>query len=128
MAVLMVLSLCACGADKTDTKTNDNIEQNSSSELEDTSSEEAVAASFEVTVVDQNGDAVSGVMVQVCKDTCLPAMTNAEGVATFNLEITSDSKLSVMSCPEGYESENMDDNYIYLEDGMTEYTLEITKK
>ena len=128
MAVLMVLSLCACGADKTDTKTNDNIEQNSSSELEDTSSEEETTPKFEVTVTDADGNAVQGVMVQLCKDTCVPAVTDANGVATFNAEITDGYKLSVMSCPEGYESENTGDNYIYLEEGETSYTLEITKK
>ena len=123
MALCMVFALCACG---NDSNTNTNIEQNKTSSTEDTSSEETTTK-FEVTVVDQNGDAVSGVMVQVCKDTCLPAMTDSNGVATFSLEITDESKLSVMSCPEGYESENTGDNYIYLEDDMTEYTLTITK-
>ena len=37
-------------------------------------------------------------------------------------------KISLSICPEGYETEYVGTNYIYLEDGITEYIFEITKK
>ncbi len=119
----LVFCLCACGADKKDADTDTKTQQSSQTE---TSSDDAATASFEVMVVDQNGDAVPGVMVQICKDTCLPALTNSKGVATFNLEITDGYKLSVMSCPAGYDAQKVGE--IYLDAGITEYTLEIKNK
>ncbi len=123
MAIAMVLCLCACGADNTDKPNVDNKPQSSQNE---TSSKEETTPKFEVTVTDADGNAVKGVMVQLCKDTCVPAMTDENGVATFNAEITDEHKLSVMSCPEGYEYTG--EAEIYLEDGDTSYTLEISKK
>lgn len=82
-------------------------------------------AGFAVTVVDGDGNAVPGVMVQICKDACIPARTDDKGVATFNIAIEDGHKLSVMSCPEGYEYTG--EAEIYLDEGATEYTLEISK-
>lgn len=125
LALCMVFALCACGSNDTPTVTPDNQEQSSQTE---TSSKEETTPKFEVTVTDTDGNAVKGVMVQICKDACVPAVTDENGVATFNVEITDGYKLSLMSCPEGYETEYVGENYIYLEEGSTEYTLEITKK
>lgn len=129
-----VLCLCACG-ESADTSSAVSTEQSQTvsaessaaeSEAEsEASSEPEQTASFAVTVVDGDGNPVSGVMVQICKDTCLPAMTDANGVATFALEITDGYKLSVMSCPEGYTYTG--DAEIHLESGATEYTLTLQK-
>ncbi len=124
LALGMIFSLCACGGDDngpTGTETIDNQTVN-----EQASSEQEVTPKFEVTVTDTEGNVVKGVMVQLCKDTCVPAMTDDNGVATFNVEITDGYKLSVMSCPDGYEYTG--EAEIYLEDGDTSYTLEIVKK
>ena len=124
LALGMILCLCACGNDKngpTGTEPLENTNTNQTSSVEET-------AKFTVTVVDQNGDAVPNVWVQLCKDTCLPKTADENGVAIFDAEITDGYKLSLMSCPEGYETEYVADNYIYLDDGITEYTFEITKK
>lgn len=123
LALAMVFCLCACGGDSngsTDKDPTENQTQN------DTSSKEETTPEFKVTVTDADGNAVKGAMLQICKDACVPAMTDENGVATFNIEITDGYKLSVMSCPEGYEYTG--DSEIYLEEGCTEYTLEITKK
>lgn len=85
--------------------------------------EEPAAATFEVTVVDQNGNAVQGVMMQLCKDVCVPKLTDANGVAVFEAEITDGYKLSVLSCPAGYTYEG--EAEIYLDSGITEYTVEL---
>jgi hypothetical protein len=83
------------------------------------------AQGFKVTVVDGDGNAVPGVIVQICKDSCVPARTDDNGVASFNIAIEDGHKLSVMSCPEGYEYTG--EAEVYLEEGATEYTLEISK-
>lgn len=124
LAVAMLLCLCACGGDSNGPTGNEPVDnQNNNTQ---TSSKEEATPKFEVTVIDGDGNAVKGVMVQLCKDTCVPAMTDENGVATFSVEITDGYKLSVMTCPEGYEYTG--DAEIYLEDGDTEYTIEITKK
>ena len=61
----------------------------------------------------------------MCKDECVPATTDETGVATFKLEITEGYKLSVVSCPEGYEYTGEE---IALTAGITEYELKIQKK
>ncbi len=122
LALGMIFSLCACGADTNGPTGNDPIDN----QVTDTSSKEDTAPQFKVTVTDTDGNAVSGVAVQLCKEACVPAMTDADGVATFSVEITDGYKLSVLSCPEGYEYTG--DAEIYLEDGDTSYTIEITKK
>ncbi|MBR2489847.1 MAG: hypothetical protein IKB45_05180 [Clostridia bacterium] len=123
LSLLVVFSLCACGADTSSSK--DDV---SSSEIvsgsDDTSSEEKTSK-FEVKVVDANGNPVEGVMLQICKDSCIPAKTDANGVATFNIEVTSEHKLSVLSCPAGYEYTG--EAEVYMEDGATEYTVELSE-
>ena len=125
LALCMVFCFCACGSDTTEEteKTSKPAESQ-----DDVASQEEETAKFTVTVVDQNGDPVPNVMVQLCTDVCKPMLADANGVATFNDEITDEHKISLSICPEGYETEYVGTNYIYLEDGITEYTFEITKK
>lgn len=118
-------SFAACTSD--DATSDENADESApvveTEEVKDT--EEPEAAAFKVTVTDDNGAPVEGVVLQVCKDTCVPSVTDAEGVASFNVEVTSEHKLSVLTLPEGYEYNG--EAEIYLEDGMTEFTVEITK-
>ena len=123
LAFGMILCLCACGADANGPTGTEP--QNNQTE---TSSKEETVAKFKVTLVDQNGDPVPNTMIQICQETCVPKATDANGEALFDFESTDGHKLSLFSCPEGYETEYVGDNYIYLEDGETEYTFEITKK
>lgn len=127
LAVGMVLCLCACGADKNGPTGNETLNNQQQNDTESSSNEESVAK-FKVTLVDQNGDPVPNTWVQICQETCVPKTTDANGVAEFDFESTDGHKISLFSCPEGYETEYVGDNYIYLEDGETEYTFEITKK
>ena len=119
LAIVMVFCLCACGADKNGPTGNEDI--TNQTDNTQTSSKEETATKFEVTVTDTDGNAVKGVMVQLCKDTCVPAMTDENGVAVFNAEITDGYKLSVMSCPDGYEYTG--DAEIYLEDESDKYAV-----
>lgn len=71
----VVLSLCACGGKKTE--------------------------EYTVTVLDETGVPVAGAMVQLCKDACYPAVTDAEGVACFELP-EDDYKVSFPVLPTGF--------------------------
>ncbi len=116
LAVCMMLCFCACGGNG-----DDNSTTTTESTTESTT-EEQIA--FKVKVVDEAGKPVAGVMMQICKDSCIPARTGDDGVAVFaDMEITDGYKLSVLSCPAGYEYTG--DAEIYLESGSTEYTVEI---
>ena len=133
LVLCMVFSLSACGgnADTKDDDKDNNVVNNdvdTDEDADDTSKDETdedegvqTQAGFTVKIVDEGGNPVQGAMVQVCKDTCLPAISNAEGIATFSLQIEDGHKLQVSSCPEGYEYDGEAD--IYLEPGQKEYTL-----
>lgn len=120
LALSMMFCFGACGGNNDDDSTTTTESTTNENPTESTTE---TKAGFTVKVVDEGGNAVSGVMVQVCKDACVPARTDDKGVATFNLQITDGYKLSVLSCPEGYEYTG--DAEIYLESGITEYTLTI---
>lgn len=107
--------------DKTKVEQNDDKDKDEDKEESDDKEE----ATFTVKVVDADGTAVAGVVVQVCKDECVPATTDETGVATFKVEIKEGYKLSVVSCPEGYEYTGGE---VALTAGITEYELKIQKK
>lgn len=125
LALCMVFCFCACGGNEDGNTTTTSTTESNQTEDNQTENDTAVEnqAAFTVKVVDEAGNAVSGVMVQVCKESCVPAVTDAEGVATFNVEITDGYKLQVARCPEGYEYDGEAD--IYLEDGATDYTITV---
>ena len=75
--------------------------------------------------VDNEGNPVANAIVQICKDSCIPSKTNEEGIATFNVEVTAEHKLSFTSLPAGYTYEG--EAEVYLSDGIDEYTLTVTK-
>lgn len=138
LVLCTVLCLSACGGetDGADNSTQGSVAEsgqsvNSTPESKaesvvesETESQIAAEAAFKVKVVDENGNPVAGVMVQVCKDTCIPAKTGDDGIASFNIEVTDGYKLSVLSCPEGYEYTG--EAEVYLESGATEITVELT--
>ncbi len=121
LAIFAVICLVFCFAACTDNGGNNPTEPETS--VETTAATQAESEAFKVNVVDAEGNGVKGVMVQICKDVCIPSMTDENGVATFNIEITDEHKLSVLSCPEGYAYNG--EAEVYLEEGETEYTVEL---
>ena len=118
--------LCACGGDEESSVASSDASSDVSSEAsvessEEVSEESSEAAAFTVTIVDAEGNPVSGVMVQICKESCFPAKSDENGIARFSIEITDGYKLSVTACPEGYVYNG--DAEVYLESGATEYTI-----
>lgn len=130
VAIVVILVVCLGGKDtnndKDDTDTKDKIEKEEDNEDESEDESEEEEATFTVKVVDGDGNAVAGVVVQVSKDEDLTATSDDTGVATFALEITEGCKLSVVSCPDGYEYTG--DAEVALEAGIKEYELKIQKK
>lgn len=131
LVLCMVFSLCACGGntdtkddDKNNNVVNNDVKDDADDESKDESDEDEgvqTQAGFQVKVVDEGGNPIKGVMVQICKDSCVPAMSDDNGIASFNVQIEDGHKLSIMSKPEGYEYDG--EAEVYLEAGATEYTL-----
>ena len=127
IGVLLCFVACTNTEDNTDTPdtTPADTQEDVADEPETEETEEPAAAGFKVSVVDQNGDPVVGAMVQICKDSCVPGITDADGVATIYATVDSDGyALKVANLPDGYTYEGED---VYLEVGMTESTITITK-
>ena len=132
--VALILMLClafalvACGSNgNTDTEKNntENTQQDEGQENKNTEedSEEPTGVVYTIKVVDEANNPVASVMVQLCKDTCVPKMTDANGVAEFTVdEIADGYKANVTKAPEGYVYEDGD---VYFENGATEVVLVI---
>lgn len=77
---------------------------------------------YTVNVVDELGNAVKGVNLQICTDTfCLPPMeTDENGTAVYEFDKTMDFKIQFNSVPEGYE---LPTEKFSFPDGSTEATL-----
>ncbi len=132
LALTLAFGLCACATTTDESKVPSDADVSkteSKEESKEASKEESTPASlpeFIVTVVDEDGNPVSGVMVQVCNEgTCIPALSNAEGKATLNVTVGAGYTLKVPSVPEGYEYKG--ESEVTLESGITEYTVELSK-
>ena len=113
LALMLVLCLCACNT------TNENVTGESTGSVpasssvatkpsESTSVIPAGKVQFKVTVVDEDGNPIVGVYVQVCNDeTCLmPVKTDEAGVATFAPADEGEYHANFLSgIPEGYEAD-----------------------
>lgn len=111
-----VISFCFCGCANNKNYANDNL-----SIIE--ASQEKFR--FLVTVLDNNGDTVEGVVLRLSNYSNMIACTNKDGVATFPLIASSGYKLSVVHCPKGYEYTG--DANVHIKQGTSEYILNITK-
>ena len=121
LLVCMAVCLCACG-------NNEPTEpQNTAPQitLPQVTEPEPTGVTYTVKVVDEGGNAVSGVMVQLCAEQCVFAATNENGVASFaDKEERDDYKASVLQCPEGYEMTG-DTNEYYYGSGVYEVTITV---
>lgn len=133
MSVLVMtasLGLAACGSgsdDEGDTTTAATTTNNEVTTLAPTETEEDTTAvddnkvAYKVKVVDEAGNPIANAMVQMCKDSCVPAVTNAEGVAEFNLE-SDDYDVKFIELPAGYTYSGEEQVFKFAE-GETELTL-----
>jgi hypothetical protein len=121
----MLLSLCACGGE-TAVETKPAVTEAPVVVATEAPAQETEAAlpegmvKYTVTVVDEAGTPVVGAMVQLCKDSCVPAVTDASGVATFTLP-EDDYKASMLAMPAGYAYAGEADTFYF--EGAFELTI-----
>lgn len=130
LVTFSAIGLCACGGNGDENKTTEpttkkeEISTTAKNE-EESSSEDTSKVKYTVKVVDEEGNPVVGAMVQLCKDSCVPAMTKDNGVAEFELaEDNYDVKFAVF--PKGYEY-STDEQVFHFESGKTELTITLKK-
>lgn len=135
LALCMVLSLAACGGGSGSSASSGNDTPASSGAVSTPADSSTPASSGEetpvddgnvtytVSVVDEEGNPVSGIMVQICKDVCMPAITDADGIATWTMA-EDEYKVSFPTSPEGYI--DYTGTEFYFDAGSTEMTIILT--
>lgn len=130
LAAVMLL-LCGCGGNGEEESSAPDATE--TTDVQDTTAvpettEDDGKLTYTVTVLDENNEPISDVMVQLCKDSnCIPGMTDAAGVAQFQLA-EDDYHGSVMTMPDGYDyAVQPDENgYFYFEDGSVDMVIYLT--
>ena len=85
---------------------------------------EAVKEDYVILVVDQDGNPIEGVFVQMCTDVCLsPKTTGADGKVTYNV-VPDSYKAQLTDLPDGYTVDDITAKYEFV-DGMA--TIVLTK-
>ena len=123
LAACLLCGLCACGSGEQTSGTTAAPTVEQTQPTTQPAPVEDGKTSYTVKVVDGSGNPMAGVAVQICKDSCLPAVTDAQGVATFRVVETEGYKVSFLALPEGYTAEAEE---FYFEAGVTEMTLTLT--
>ncbi|MBR5524513.1 MAG: hypothetical protein IKU51_04530 [Clostridia bacterium] len=123
LILCLVCGLCACNNGGTGSTPDSSVTDDSSAPVQEESSQPMDdKVTYLVKVVDQQNNPVAGAMVQLCLDTCVPALTGEDGVATFVMD-EAEYKVSFAAMPEGYTSEETE---FYFEDDATELTITLT--
>lgn len=124
LIVCIALGLCACGGNNTP-ETEAPVQTTVPTDVPETEATETPADDgmvvYTVTVVDENGEPVPGVVVQWCLETCFPGFTNASGVAQYTAA-EADYHVSINSMPAGYTYSTDEQEFSY-ENGSTEMTI-----
>lgn len=125
LTLCLMLCLCACvGNTDTNSATEPTTESTEPTTESTEPTTEAAEPTYVVTVVDETNAPVAGAWVQLCLESCVPAMTDENGVANFFLE-EDDYKVSFTVMPPGYEYAGEEQEW-YFADG--ENTMTITLK
>ena len=130
LALALVIGLCACGGSEEATQATQAATEAATEAATQAATEAAAEATeevddgtvtYRVKVTDESGAPIVGAMVQICLDTCLPGMTNAEGVAEYQVA-EADYKVSYLALPAGY-TYTTEETEFYFETGSTEMTI-----
>ncbi len=126
MVLCLAFGLCACGesGDAEPTKAATPTATVAPTDKVEATPTETPSGmvTYKVTVVDEGGNPIVGAMVQICKDACLPAVTNDSGVAEYTVADTDGYKVSFLSLPAGY-TYTTDETEFYFEEGSKELTI-----
>lgn len=120
LAVLMMVSLCACVGGQPDDNTDGTT--TTAPTTTTTTQPDDDKTTYKVTVLDEDGAPVVGAFVQICKETCIPCATDDNGVATWSLD-EDEYKVSFVMAPTGYAVEEA----YYFDGDATEMTITIKK-
>ena len=121
--VLGVVMMFGCGGESDPTATNTPAANDPTPGGSPTTAptQEPAADGYKVTIVDETGKGLENVYVQLCKDTCVPSKTDANGVATFNLP-EDEYKVALLKLPDGYTYSGEETEF-YFESGSKEMTI-----
>jgi len=110
LAVCLVFCLCACGNENnspetTEPSVSDTVAPTDEPTEEVTEPSQPAGITYTVTVADEGGNPITGVLVQICQgELCLmPCATDDSGVATFTATEEGAYEAKLLSLPAGYE-------------------------
>ncbi len=127
LALCLSMLLCACGGEapvETEPKTTTQAPETQPQETEpqQTQPQNEGLVTYTVKLVDEAGNPiVTGGVVQLCLEACIPNATNDQG--TFSWTVAeADYKVSFIKLPEGFTHATEATDY-YFEAGSTELTI-----
>lgn len=131
LALCLMIGLCACGSDTPADNTTATTTQaggNSTTATTTTTTQATTTTTtvadgkvtYTVTVTDEGGNPISGAFVQLCLESCIPCMTNEQGIASYPNVAEENYKVSFINVPEGY---SVDKNEFYFDEGSYEMTI-----
>lgn len=120
MILAMVFCMAACTTGEPEGTTEAAPSTNATTkpttnETEPSSEPDDGKKTYTITVKDSQGNPQVGLIVQICLDTCTPGVTDANGVATFNMQEASGYAAGV--------TEDYDNTKTYFEDGKFDVTI-----
>ena len=118
----LIFGLCACTGSTDNSETTAPSTAAATQPVVTTEATEAATPSHTVKVVDEGGNPIAGVFVQICLDTCTPAQTDANGVASYYDMPEADYEIKLMAMPSGY-GYTTEEEIFFFPDGSTEATI-----
>lgn len=124
LAVCMIFALCACDsaedipeAPEAAPEAQQPQPEPETTEAPEQTTEAAPAEpTYTVKLTDEEGNPMAGVMVQICLESCMPALTGEDGVAAFYVAAEDGYYATVTAMPEGYDYATEEQKF-YFEDG-----------
>ncbi len=136
LTVCLMVCLCACGDDTTPADNNTTTTQNGGNSTTTTTTTQALTTTtttmaegkviYTITVTDEAGNPIPGTWVQMCLESCMPVMTNEQGVAKFENMDEANYDVKFLTVPTGYilpVDANGDLIVYHFEEGSNELTL-----
>ncbi len=123
LALCLMLSLCACNGDGGSETTAAPVETTVPNETTVPVETTAPQGGYKVKVVDEGGNPIAGLLIQLCKDSCLPTATDENGIAVWPNSPEADGyKVSFLKLPAAYTYVD-DTTEFYFASGETEMTI-----
>lgn len=131
MLAVMLFGLCACGGNGDATTAPQNEDPTdpvtTAPQPTDPTEPEPTGTDYTIKVVDEGGNPVAGVKVQICDANNLcktPKTTDENGIAVYENQEDGTYKAQLTKLPEGYEAKDEADAY-YPFGSETEVTIMI---